>query len=50
VENLYAAAKALDTASFTDSEPVLEFFDDCNRFAAKLALPDPRLCLRETGH
>jgi hypothetical protein len=35
VENLFARAKALDTASFADSEPVLEAFGDFNRIASK---------------
>jgi hypothetical protein len=35
VENLFARAKPLDTASSAESEPVLEAFSDFNRIAAK---------------
>lgn len=35
VENLFARAKALDTASFAEGEPALRAFGDFNRIAAK---------------
>jgi endonuclease/exonuclease/phosphatase family metal-dependent hydrolase len=40
VENLFARAKALDTATFDEGEPALRAFDDFNRLAAKPAYTD----------